>query len=103
MQQGRHAARNIIRLIEGGKTVPFKYLDKGQMATIGRRRAILQYKKLQLAGPLAWWGWVFVHIYYLIGFKNRLFVILQWAVAYLTWRRGARLVTNAGWKMTQGK
>jgi NADH dehydrogenase len=70
------------------------------MATIGRRRAILQYKGIKLAGSLAWWGWVFVHIYYLIGFKNRLFVIIQWALAYMTWRRGARLVTNAGWKLT---
>jgi NADH dehydrogenase len=49
---------------------------------------------------MAWWGWVFVHIYYLIGFKNRLFVILQWALAYMTWRRGARIVTNANWKLT---
>ena len=100
MQQGRHAARNIIRLLSGGNSLPFKFLDKGQMATIGRRRAILQYKGLKLAGPMAWWGWVFVHIYYLIGFKNRLFVILQWALAYMTWRRGARIVTNANWKLT---
>ena len=100
MQQGRHAARNIIRLLSGGNSLPFKFLDKGQMATIGRRMAILQYKGLKLAGPMAWWGWVFVHIYYLIGFKNRLFVILQWALAYMTWRRGARIVTNANWKLT---
>jgi NADH dehydrogenase len=100
MQQGRHAARNVKRLLAGDKSLPFNFFDKGQMATIGRRRAILQYKGLRLAGPLAWWGWVFVHIYYLIGFKNRLFVIIQWALAYMTWRRGARLVTNAGWKLT---
>jgi len=83
----------------GRKTLPFKFFDKGQMATIGRRRAILQYKRLKLAGSLAWWGWVVLHIYYLIGFKNRLFVLIQWALAYMTWRRGARLVTNAGWKL----
>ncbi len=100
MQQGRHAARNIKRLLKGTQSLPFKFFDKGQMATIGRRRAILQYKGIKLAGSLAWWGWVFVHIYYLIGFKNRLFVIIQWALAYMTWRRGARLVTNAGWKLT---
>lgn len=99
MQQGRHAARNILNLMAGRKTLPFKFFDKGQMATIGRRRAILQYKGLKLAGSLAWWGWVVVHIYYLIGFKNRLFVLIQWALAYITWRRGARLVTNAGWKL----
>lgn len=99
MQQGRHAARNVLNLIADQKTVPFKFFDKGQMATIGRRRAILQYKGLKLAGSLAWWGWVVVHIYYLIGFKNRLFVLIQWALAYITWRRGARLVTNAGWKL----
>lgn len=100
MQQGRHAARNIKRRLKGAQSLPFKFFDKGQMATIGRRRAILQYKGVKLAGSLAWWGWVFVHIYYLIGFKNRLFVIIQWALAYMTWRRGARLVTNAGWKLT---
>lgn len=100
MQQGRHAARNIKRLLKGAQSLPFKFFDKGQMATIGRRRAILQYKGIKLAGPLAWWGWVFVHIYYLIGFKNRLFVIIQWALAYMTWRRGARIVTNAGWKLS---
>ncbi len=100
MQQGRHAARNIKRLMNGAQSLPFKFFDKGQMATIGRRRAILQYKGIKLAGALAWWGWVFVHIYYLIGFKNRLFVIIQWALAYMTWRRGARLVTNADWKLT---
>lgn len=99
MQQGRLAARNILRLINGQKTAAFKFLDKGQMATIGRRRAILQYKGFRMAGPLAWWGWLVVHIYYLIGFKNRLFVLIQWALAYVSWRRGARLVTNANWKV----
>jgi NADH dehydrogenase len=98
MQQGRLAARNILRMVKGQSPVAFRFLDKGQMATIGRRRAILQYKTFRLAGPLAWWGWLVVHIYYLIGFKNRLFVLFQWALAYITWRRGARLVTNAHWK-----
>jgi NADH:ubiquinone reductase (H+-translocating) len=103
MQQGRHAARNIIRLVSGDKTKNFEFLDKGQMATIGRRRAILQYKNFRLAGILAWWGWLLVHIYYLIGFKNRLFVLIQWGFAYFTWRRGARLVTNPNWRMTAEK
>jgi NADH dehydrogenase len=64
MQQGRLAARNILRLMNGQTTQDFKFLDKGQMATIGRRRAVLQYKKIRLAGPIAWWGWLIVHIYY---------------------------------------
>lgn len=94
MQQGRHVARNILRLLNGSKTSPFRYLDKGQMATIGRRKAVLEFRSLRMAGALAWWGWLLVHIYYLIGFKNRLFVFIQWGFAYITWRRGARLVTN---------
>lgn len=98
MQEGRHAARNIERLVVGTSPSPFKFFDKGQMATIGRRRAIMQFKGLRISGPIAWWAWLLIHIYYLVGFKNRLFVMFQWAFAYLTWRRGARLVTNADWK-----
>jgi len=103
MQEGRHAALNIIRLIEGRPTVPFHFIDKGQMATIGRRRAITEVGPLRLAGPLAWWVWLIIHVYYLVGFKNKLSVIIQWAFAYLTWRRGARLVTNSNWKTVRGE
>lgn len=98
MQQGRQAAANIVRLIKGRPTEGFHYFDKGQMATIGRSRAILQLGSLHMSGLLAWLAWLFVHIYYLIGFKNRIFVLYQWAWAYLTYRRGARLIVDKDWK-----
>jgi NADH dehydrogenase len=77
---------------------PFVYSDKGQMATIGRKRAVLQIGKLELSGFVAWLAWLVVHIYYLVGFKNRLFVVLQWGWAYLTFRRGARLIVDRDWR-----
>jgi NADH dehydrogenase len=93
MQQGRFVAR-FIRTKEAGGTLPefFKYTDKGQMATVGRSRAVAMYKGLEFSGFTAWMAWLLVHIYYLIGFKNRIFVMLQWAWTYLTFRRGARLI-----------
>jgi NADH dehydrogenase len=98
LQQGRHLARQLRRELAGKPRKPFRYLDKGQMATIGRRRAILEMGRLRLAGPLAWLAWLVVHVYYLVGFKNRLFVVLQWAWAYLTFRRGARLIVDKSWR-----
>ena len=68
------------------------------MATIGRRRAILEMGRLRLSGFPAWLAWLVVHIYYLVGFKNRLFVVFQWAWAYLTFRRGARLIVDRDWR-----
>jgi NADH dehydrogenase len=93
MQQGRFVAKVIRKKIQGGK-VPefFKYVDKGQMATVGRSRAVAMYKGLHFSGFTAWMAWLLVHIYYLIGFKNRMFVLFQWAWTYLTFRRGARLI-----------
>jgi NADH dehydrogenase len=70
------------------------------MATIGRKKAILQFGKLELGGTLAWLAWLFVHIFYLIGFKNRFFVLSDWAWSYLTYRRGARLIVNRDWRST---
>jgi NADH dehydrogenase len=98
MQGGRHAARNILRLAKGEKTLPFRYNDKGIMATIGRARAVVQYGNLRLYGFTAWCAWLFVHIYYLIGFKNRVFVLFSWIWAYVTYGRGARLITHKNWK-----
>ena len=98
MQQGRFAARNIIFQIDGKPTRNFRFVDKGQMATIGRMRAIAEFKGLRISGVVAWWAWLFVHIYYLAGFKNRLMVMIQWAWAYFTWGRGARLVTGGRWE-----
>ena len=98
IQMGAHSAKNIIRLIKGEKAREFKYLDKGQMATIGRKLAVMEFKGLKARGTFAWLAWLFVHIYYLIGFKNRLFVLMQWTWSYLTFSRGARLITKKNWQ-----
>lgn len=99
MQQGRQAAANIIRLARGEKTAPFHYVDKGQMATIGRSRAVVELGRLHFYGFFAWLTWLFVHIYYLIGFKNRIFVTFQWVWAYVSYGRGARLIVQKDWKL----
>lgn len=94
MQEGRHAARNIARLLRGDDTRPFRYVNKGDLATIGRSRAIADFGKFQIVGFPAWWLWLFLHIMYLVGFRNRMSVLLQWAYAYLTYGRGVRLITG---------
>src|SRR5881409_31949 len=94
MQQGRHAARNIFQMIRGEKPRPFRYFDKGSMATIGRNKAVADLKFFHLSGLPAWLSWLFVHIIFLVGFRNRLLVLIQWAWAYLTFDKGARLITR---------
>jgi len=94
MQQGRHAARNILRMIGGEKPQPFRYFDKGSMATIGRHKAVADLKFFHLSGLFAWFAWLFVHIIFLVGFRNRLLVVIQWAWAYLSFDKGARLITR---------
>src|SRR5213082_210420 len=94
MQQGRHAARNILALIEGRKPQRFWYFDKGSMATIGRHKAVADMHLLHLSGLPAWLAWLFVHILFLVGFRNRVVVLVQWAWAYLTFNKGARLITR---------
>ncbi|HEX3420507.1 MAG TPA: NAD(P)/FAD-dependent oxidoreductase [Candidatus Udaeobacter sp.] len=94
MQQGRQAARNILRMIRGEKPRPFRYFDKGSMATIGRNKAVADLKFFHLSGFLAWLAWLFVHIIFLVGFRNRLLVLIQWAWAYLSFDKGARLITR---------
>lgn len=98
IQMGTHAAKNIIKLIKNEPTLDFKYTDKGQMATIGRKLAVMEFKGIKARGFFAWLAWLLVHIYYLIGFKNRLFVMMQWTWSYLTFSRGARLITKKDWK-----
>lgn len=98
MQQGRAVARNILADLAGRPRQNFRYLDKGTLATIGRRRAVGFINGFRFKGFVAWWIWLFVHVYYLIGFKNRLFVLYQWAWSYLTYRRGARLIVEKEWK-----
>ena len=94
IQGGRHAAKSIVRLIEGQQPEPFKYLDKGQLATIGRNAAVAQIGPLHLEGFFAWLMWLVVHILTLIGFRNRFFVMSEWAWVYLRSERGARLITG---------
>ncbi|HYJ80223.1 MAG TPA: NAD(P)/FAD-dependent oxidoreductase, partial [Longimicrobiaceae bacterium] len=94
MQQGRHAVKNIVRTARGDPRLPFRYFDKGSMATIGRWAAILDSAGVRLKGWPAWLAWLFIHILGLIGFRNRAMVMLEWAWQYLTWQRGARLITG---------
>jgi NADH dehydrogenase len=94
MQEGRHAAKNILHLIRGESTKPFRYLDKGTLATIGRAAAVGDIGQLHVSGLIAWLMWLFVHIFFLIGFRNRFFVISEWAWVYLRNDRGARLITG---------
>ncbi|MBB3206344.1 NADH dehydrogenase [Rhodopirellula rubra] len=102
IQQGHYVGK-LIRSEVAGKTSmktrrPFHYLDKGQVATIGRRRAVMQSGRLRLKGTLAWLGWLLIHILYLNGFRNRFFVFLSWAWSYVTFGRGARLIVAKQWK-----
>ena len=94
MQQGRHAARNVLAMIRGRKPQRFRYWDKGTMATIGRNKAVADLRFMHLSGLPAWLAWLFVHIVFLVGFRNRLVVLFQWAWAYLTFDKGARLITR---------
>jgi NADH dehydrogenase len=94
MQQGRHAADNILTMMEGLKPRRFWYWDKGSMATIGRNKAVADLNFMHLSGLPAWLVWLFVHIMFLVGFRNRVAVLLQWAWAYVTFNKGARLITR---------
>src|SRR5881398_1321735 len=94
MLQGRHAARNILGMIEGRKPQRFWYFDKGSMATIGRNKAVADLHLLHLSGLSAWVAWLFVHILFLVGFRNRVVVLFQWAWAYFTFNKGARMITR---------
>jgi NADH dehydrogenase len=101
VQEGRHAARNVLRALRGEPTLPFRYRDKGLMETIGRAAAVARIGRLELSGLVAWLAWLLVHVFFLIGFRNRVAVILQWAWSYLTFKRGARLITDTAerWRL----
>jgi NADH dehydrogenase len=105
IQQGDWVAETIARDLEHQPRRDFRYHDKGSLATIGRAAAVAQFGKVELSGYFAWLAWLFVHIFFLIGFRNRLLVMIQWAWSYLTYERGARLITGSnelpGW-ITQG-
>jgi NADH:ubiquinone reductase (H+-translocating) len=93
MQGASQAARNTIRLIENQPTRPFSYHDKGSMAIIGRGSAIADFGWTSFSGVAAWFAWLFIHIFMLIGFRSRLAVLLQWGTAYMTFQRSVRLIT----------
>ncbi|HTI55736.1 MAG TPA: NAD(P)/FAD-dependent oxidoreductase [Verrucomicrobiae bacterium] len=94
LQQGRAAARNVLHHLAGEPTEPVRYRDRGSMATIGRAAAVAVVGRLRLSGLPAWLAWLFVHIMFLIGFRNRFLVLFEWAWAYVSWQRGARLITG---------
>jgi len=99
IQQGRYIANSIIGIIESKDQAAFRYIDKGQMATIGRKKAIVQTFGMKFSGFFAWITWLFIHILYLSGFKNRLIVLIQWAYSYLSFSRGARLIVDRKWQL----
>jgi NADH:quinone reductase (non-electrogenic) len=98
IQMGKFAARQIKRAVEAQPREKFEYLDKGSLATIGRSRAVADIGKLHISGYFAWLAWLFIHLLFLIGFRNRLFVMIEWAWAYLTFNHSARLITEPGEK-----
>lgn len=96
MQMGRHAAENVLRALRGEPRRPFRYVDKGSLATIGRKAGVADFGRLRLSGFLAWLAWLLIHVFFLIGFRNRLVVMTDWAWAYFTHQRFARLILDVG-------
>jgi NADH dehydrogenase len=95
MQQGRYVARLIGKRLRGEPVEPFHYWDKGNLATIGRRSAVADFGAVRFSGPFAWLAWLFVHLMYLVGFENRVLVLIKWTYNYVTRNRGARLITGS--------
>lgn len=96
MQQGRYAARLVRNRLRGDATGPFHYRDKGNLATIGRAKGVADLHVVRLSGFVAWVTWLVVHLWYLIGFQNRLLVLFRWSISFLTHGRGSRLITSGG-------
>jgi NADH:ubiquinone reductase (H+-translocating) len=94
MQEGRYVARVVRDRLRGKDAPPFRYVDKGNLATIGRSKAVAEIKALRLSGFLAWATWLLVHLFYLIGFQNRVLVLIRWTFSFVTHGRGARLITR---------
>jgi NADH dehydrogenase len=91
---GKYVARLIKARLAGKAVAPFRYIDYGNLATIGRKAAVADFGRIQLTGFLAWLLWTFAHLWFLVGFRNRIVVFLDWAWAYATYDRGARLITE---------
>ena len=98
MQQGKFIAKTILNELNSKPRKSFSYLDKGQMATIGRKKAIVEVRGLRFGGFAAWVAWLFIHIFYLSGFKNRILVLIQWGYSYFSFARGARLIIDRNWR-----
>jgi len=94
MAEGRYVARAMQTRLRGETPPPFHYFDKGELATIGRNRAVAAFGRLHISGPFAWFVWLFVHLMYLVEFDNRLLVLVEWVYDYITRNRGARLITG---------
>jgi NADH dehydrogenase len=94
IQAGRRAGENVLGALRGEPGLPFRYRDKGSLATIGRAKAVAHIGRWKFGGFAAWLAWLLIHIVFLIGFRNRLLVLIQWAWSYVTWDRGARLITG---------
>jgi len=94
IQEGKYVGKTILRDLDGTARKDFHYWDKGTLATIGRAAAVADFGKIHISGFLAWLSWLFIHIFFLIGFRNRLLVFIQWAWSYFTYERGARLITG---------
>jgi NADH dehydrogenase len=107
MQEGRATAHNVAAELHGEPRKNFHYFDKGSLATIGRAAAVADFGKLHISGFLAWLAWLFIHVFFLIGFRNRIMVMIQWAWSYFTHERGARLITGdtrlPGWDQSQAE
>jgi NADH dehydrogenase len=94
IQMGRHVARTIKSDLAGDNRKAFRYKDKGSLATIGRARGVADFGSVRFSGFPAWFAWLAIHIFYLIGFRNRILVLVSWSWSYLTFRRGARIITG---------
>jgi NADH dehydrogenase len=105
MQQGRYAGRVVQRRLQGRESSPFRYLDKGNLATIGKAKAVADLHGVELSGFVAWVTWLFVHLFYLIGVQNRLVVFTRWSASFLTDGRSARLIVGgiANHPVTRGR
>jgi NADH dehydrogenase len=95
-------AKLIRKRIAGGDLPPFRYRDPGALATVGQKRAVVQFRRLRLSGYLAWWIWSVAHVYFLIGFRSRLVVAMNWAWTYVSSQRGARLITGPDPELEHG-
>lgn len=101
-QEGAWAARNVLRTVRNQERKPFRYFNKGDLATIGRHRAVADFGRIDFTGVPAWLLWLFVHIMYLVGFRNRVTVLIQWAWAYFAYQRGSRLIVGSAFRGRRG-